>query len=71
VVAGKVHRVDLNTGDIEILDIFAKDDPTIQPGAKDFIDERNLLPVFRFVTDLVGELWEKIEPLRHTSSERN
>lgn len=64
VVVKNVERVNLISGGTEIIDISAKDDRTIRPSAKKFVDEKNVLIVFRFANDVVKNLWEKIEHLQ-------
>lgn len=61
VVAEKVQRLDVITGKVEELKIFAKDSPMIQAQAKPLVDEDNVLPVFHFADEVVKYLLLKIE----------
>lgn len=67
VTAHNVETLELKTGIVSTAAISAADDPTIQPSAKAFVDEKNLLVIFSFVNDFVLKLWEKLEPLQTSS----
>lgn len=59
-----VERLNLATGEVKTLNIPAKGDPTVQPSAKLFNDERQVFDVFAFTNSIVTELWDKIQPLQ-------
>ena len=61
VVARKVKKANLTTGKVEVVDIPAKDDPTIQALAKTKMDEDYVFPVFYFANDVVTHLLLKIK----------
>jgi len=61
VVAKKIKRLDTKTGEIEELDIAAKDNPMIQTQAKPFMDEYHVMAVFHFADEVVKHLLTKIE----------
>ena len=52
VIAGKVKKINLSTGEIEEADIPAKDNPMIQAQVKPWIDQQRVLDVFNF-SDMV------------------
>lgn len=52
VIAGKVKRINLSSGEIEELDIPAEDSPMIQAHVKPWVDQQRVLGVFHF-TDMV------------------
>jgi hypothetical protein len=52
VIAGKVKRINLSSGEIEEADIPAKDSPMIQAQVKPWVDQQRVLDVFHF-TDMV------------------
>jgi len=56
-------RLDLRTGESEVVTLLADSHPIIQPGAKKFVDERNVLEVFNYANDFVKEMWSKIAHL--------
>ena len=61
VVAKKVRRVDVSTGNVEEVDIEAENSPMIQTQAKPFMDEYHVLPVFHFADEIVKYLLPKIK----------
>jgi hypothetical protein len=61
VIARKVKRLNLTTEKIEVVDIPAKDNPTIQALAKPKMDEDYVFPVFYFANEVVTHLLLKIE----------
>jgi len=61
IVAGKVKKVNTETGAIEELDMPAKDYPMIQAQVKPFVDEYHVLPVFHFADEVVKYLLPKIK----------
>ncbi len=63
VVLRNVTRVNINTGETEVLDLYADSDPTIQPDAKRFVDETKVLEIFTYANDFVKEMWAKISHL--------
>ena len=67
VVAKKVRRLDLNTGEIKEIDIEAQDSPTIQAQAKPVMDEHHVLPVFYFADEMVKYFLPKIKNTHVTS----
>ena len=67
VVAEKVKRLDVKTGEVEEIDIEAKDSPMIQAQAKPFMDEYHVLPVFYFADEVVKYLLPKINKDHVTS----
>lgn len=52
--------VDTKTGDVEIRDVPAKDDPVIQAQVKPRADGDNVLQVFEFADSVVKALWIKL-----------
>lgn len=58
-----VTRVNINTGESEIVTLRADTDPVIQPDAKRFVDERTVLEIFNYANDFVKEMWSKISHL--------
>lgn len=67
VVAKKIKRLDVNTGEMKELDIEAQDSPMIQAQAKPFMDEHHVLPVFYFADEVVKSLLPKIKKTHVTS----
>lgn len=61
VVARKVKRANLSTGEIEEIDIEAKDSPMIQAQAKPFMDEHLVMDVFKFADEVVKYVFAKIK----------
>jgi hypothetical protein len=55
-----VQVVDTNTGDVEVRDIAAKDDPIIQAQAKPRADADNVLEVFVFADSVVKAVWLRL-----------
>jgi len=60
IVAEKVQRLDVATGEVKEITIFAKDSPVIQAQAKPLVDQHNVLPVFHFADEVVKYLLPKI-----------
>ena len=60
VVAQKVQRLNVNTGQVEEVDIEAENSPMIQTQAKPFMDEHHVLPVFHFADEVVKYLLPQI-----------
>ena len=67
VVAKKVKRLDVKTGEVEEIDIEAKDSPMIQAQAKPVLDEYHVLPAFHFADEIVKYLLPKINKDHVTS----
>ena len=67
VVAKKVKRLDLNTGEVKKIDIEAQDSSTIQAQAKPVMDEHHVLPVFYFADEIVKYFLHKIKKTHVTS----
>lgn len=63
VVLRNVTRLNINTGETDVLDLYTETDPTIQPGAKRFVDEDKVLAIFTYANDFVKEMWSKISHL--------
>ena len=63
IVLKNVTEINLNTGETEVVDLYADSDPTIQPDAKRFVDETNVLEIFTYANDFVKEMWAKISHL--------
>jgi len=61
VVAGRVKRVDTNTGTISEEDMAAKDHPMIQAQVKPWVDEQKVLLVFAFADEMVKYLLNQIQ----------
>ncbi len=61
VVAGKVKKVDLSSGEIEEVDIQAKDNPAIQARVKPWVDKQKFLGVFHFADTVVKFLILKLD----------
>lgn len=61
VIAGKVKRLNLATGEIEEIDIAAKDNPMIQAQVKPWVDEQNVLDIFHFADEVVKYLINNLE----------
>lgn len=56
VIAGKVKRMNLSSGEIEEVDIPAKDSPMIQAQVKPWVDRQRVLDVFHFADIVVKYL---------------
>lgn len=56
----KVARKDFKTGEVEELDIDAKDDPSIQTQAKPIVDKRQVFRVFQFADEIVKRLFSRV-----------
>jgi len=72
VIAGKVRRINLSSGEIEELDIPAKENPMIQAQVKPWVDQQRVLGVFHFADTVVKYLIAKLddhlkEGCQHTS----
>jgi len=67
VTAHNIQTLEISSGNVTTSTISAADDPTIQPSAKAFVDEKNLPLIFSFVNEFVAKLWKKIEPLSKSS----
>jgi hypothetical protein len=67
VVAQKVKRVDVKTGEVQELDLPAKDYPMIQAQAKPIFDEHHVMNVFFFADEVVKYLFSKIHGSHITS----
>ena len=66
VIAGKVKKINLASGEIEEVDIPAKDDPMIQAQVKPWVDQQRVLDVFQFADMVVKFLIFKLnEYLKH------
>jgi hypothetical protein len=66
VIAGKVKRINLISGEIEEMDIPAKDSPMIQAQVKPWVDQQRVLDVFHFADMIVKFLILKLnECLKH------
>lgn len=63
VVLKNVTILNIETGETEVLDLYANSDPTIQPDAKRFVDETKVLEIFSYANDFVKEMWAKISHL--------
>ena len=61
VIAGRVKKLDLATGQIEEVDIPAKDSPMIQAQAKPWVDQQRVLDVFYFADQVVNFLISKLD----------
>lgn len=61
VVAEKVKRLDIKTGEVKEIDIAAKDSPMIQAQAKPIVDEYYVLAVFCFADEVVKYLLPQIK----------
>ena len=61
VVAQKVKRLNVKTGQVEEVDIEAENSPMIQTQAKPFMDEHHAIPVFHFADEVVKYLLQKIK----------
>jgi hypothetical protein len=58
-----VTRVNITTGESEIVTLRSDTDPVIQPDAKRFVDEKKVLEIFNYANDFVKEMWAKISHL--------
>jgi hypothetical protein len=63
VIAGKVKKINLVTGEIEEEDIPAKDSPMIQAQVKPWVDQQRVLDVFYFADMIVKFLIEKLDDI--------
>ncbi len=61
VIAGKVKRINLKTGEIEEIDIPAKESPMIQAQVKPWVDQQRVLAVFHFADVVVKHLVKKLD----------
>jgi len=61
VIAGKVKRINLTTGEIEEIDIPAKESPMIQAQVKSWVDQQRVLAVFQFADAVVKHLVKKLD----------
>lgn len=61
IVARKVKRLDVKTGEVQEIDIEAQDSPMIQAQVKPLVDEYHVLPVFHFADEVVKYLLPKIK----------
>jgi hypothetical protein len=61
VIAGKVKKINLSTGEIEEVDMPAKDNPLIQAQVKPWIDRQRVLDVFYFADTVVKFLIGKLD----------
>jgi len=68
VIAGKVKKVNLATGEIEKMDIPAKDSPAIQAQAKPWVDQHRVLGVFQFTDTVVKYLLKKLDEYLHSKT---
>ena len=59
-VAQKVKRLNVKTGQVEAVDIEAENNPMIQTQAKPFMDDHHVIPVFHFTDEVVKYLLQKI-----------
>jgi hypothetical protein len=60
-----LKTLNTKTGEVEIKDVRAEDDPVIQAQAKPFADENQINEVFSFANKIVHSLWAKIEHLQY------
>ncbi len=60
VIAGKVKKIKLSSGEIEEVDIPAKDSPMIQAQVKPWVDQQRVLDVFHFADMVVKFLIVKL-----------
>ena len=61
VVAEKVKRLDIKTGEVKEIDIPAKESPMIQAQVKPIVDEHYVLSVFYFADEVVKYLLPQIK----------
>ncbi len=61
VIAGKVKKINLSTGEIEEADMPAKDNPMIQAQVKPWVDQQRVLDVFQFADMVVKFLIVKLD----------
>ena len=61
VIAGKVKKVTLSTGEIDEIDIPAKESPMIQAQVKPWVDQQRVLAVFHFADAVVKHLVNKLD----------
>ncbi len=70
VIAGRVKRINLATGEVEEMDIPAKDSPMIQAQVKPWVDGQRVLAVFHFADGIVKYLIAMLEEyLKSTHNE--
>lgn len=67
VVAQKVKQVDVKTGEVQEVDLPAKDYPIIQAQAKPIVDEHHVMDVFYFADEVVKYLFAEIRGPHITS----
>ena len=60
VIAKGVKKLDIRTGEVDIVDIAAKDDVVIMAQAKPFVDSKMVFIVFGFANEMVARLLERI-----------
>ena len=61
VIAGRVKRINLETGEVEEIDIPAKESPMIQAQVKPWVDGQRVLAVFHFADGVVKYLIATLE----------
>lgn len=61
VIAGRVKMINLATGEIEEIDIPAKESPIIQAQVKPWVDQQRVLAVFQFADAVVKHLVNKLD----------
>lgn len=61
VIAGKVKRINLSSGEIEEMDIPANDNPMIQAQVKPWVDQQRVFDVFNFSDMVVKFLIVKLD----------
>lgn len=61
VIAGKVKRINLSSGEIDEVDIPAKESPMIQAQVKPWVDEQRVLNVFHFADTIVKYLTKQLD----------
>jgi len=61
VIAGKVKRINLSSGEIEEVDIPAKENPMIQAQVKPWVDQQRVLGVFHFADTVVKDIITKLD----------
>ena len=61
IVARKVKQLNVNSGQVEEVDIEAEKNPMIQTQAKPFMDEHHVLSVFHFADEVVKYLLLKMK----------
>ncbi len=68
VIAGKVKRINLATGEMEEIDIPAKESPMIQAQVKPWVDQQRVLDVFCFSDAVVKYLVNKLDDYLRSKS---